>query len=71
MLDFDGKNIELALPSTPVEILGMNDTALAGAEFLVTENENEAKKVSEFKKNNSSQKNNLLSKDKATLFDNK
>ncbi len=71
MIDFDGKNVDHALPSMPVEILGMNDTAFAGAEFLVTENENEAKKVSEFKKSNKLQKNNLLSKDKATLFENK
>ena len=28
----------------PVEILGMNDTAFAGAEFLVTESEEKAKK---------------------------
>ena len=34
----------------PVEILGMNDTTFAGAEFLVTENEDEAKEISNFKK---------------------
>ena len=40
----------------PVEILGMNSSAYAGAEFMVTEDEDEAKKLSEFKKNNSAQK---------------
>ena len=31
----------------PVEILGMNSSAFAGAEFLVTQNENEAKEMSD------------------------
>ena len=58
-----------ALPSMPVEILGMNSSAYAGAEFMVTESENEAKKLSEFKKNNNTQ-NKVLAKDKTTLFEN-
>ena len=37
----------------PVEILGMNSSAFAGAEFLVTKDEDEAKEMAEFKKNNS------------------
>ena len=60
--------IEEALPSMPIEILGMNNTAFAGAEFQVTKNEEEAKKMSEFKKDRTL-KNNILSKDKTTLFD--
>ena len=70
MINHEGKNIEEALPSMPVEILGMNSTAFAGAEFLVTKNENEAKQMSEYKKNSSS-KNKSLVKDKTTLFENK
>ena len=53
----------------PVEILGMNSSAFAGAEFLVTKNENEAKEMAEYKKNNFV-KNKVLVKDKTTLFDN-
>ncbi|MDC3127421.1 translation initiation factor IF-2 [Candidatus Pelagibacter bacterium] len=68
MINYEGKNVDEALPSMPVEILGMNDTAFAGAEFLVTNNENEAKEMAEFKKNNTS-KNQVLVKDKTTLFD--
>ncbi len=68
MINYEGKNIDEALPSMPVEILGMNSTAFAGAEFQVTNNENEAKEMSEFKKDNSA-KNKILAKDKATLFD--
>ena len=68
MINYEGKNIDEALPSMPVEILGMNSSAFAGAEFLVTKNENEAKDMAEYKKNNSA-KNKVLVKDKSTLFD--
>ena len=67
MIDYNGKTINEALPSTPVEILGMNGTAYAGAEFFVTKDEDEAKKMVEFKKIDKSNK--LLVKDKTTLFD--
>ena len=69
MINYEGKNIDEALPSMPVEILGMNDSAFAGAEFLVAKNEDEAKEMAEYKKNNSV-KNKVLVKDKSTLFDN-
>ena len=68
MINHEGKNIEEALPSMPVEILGMNSTAYAGAEFMVTKDEDEAKEMVEFKKSNEV-KNILLAKDKTTLFD--
>tara|TARA_B100001564_G_scaffold80535_1_gene64751 strand:- start:264 stop:2450 length:2187 start_codon:yes stop_codon:yes gene_type:complete len=69
MINYEGKNIDEALPSMPVEILGMNNSAFAGAEFLVTKNEDEAKEMAEYKKNNSA-KSKVLVKDKSTLFDN-
>ena len=69
MINYEGKNVDVALPSMPVEILGMNGSALAGSEFFVTKNENEAKKLTELKKN-SELKNKSLAKDKTTLFDN-
>ncbi|MBD1172044.1 translation initiation factor IF-2 [Pelagibacterales bacterium SAG-MED05] len=68
MINYEGKNINEALPSMPVEILGMNNSAFAGAEFLVTKDEDEAKEMAEYKKNNFVQ-NKVLAKDKATLFD--
>ena len=68
MINYDGKTIDEALPSMPVEILGMNSSAYAGAEFVVTKDEDEAKKMSEFKRNNLSNKK-VLPKDKTTLFD--
>ena len=69
MINYEGKTVSEALPSTPVEILGMNDSAYSGSEFMVTKNEEEAKKMAEFKKSDTA-KNNLVAKDKTTLFDN-
>ena len=42
-----GKNINEASPSTPVEILGINGAAKAGDDFIVLNNEKEAKTLSE------------------------
>ena len=69
MINHEGKMVDEALPSMPVEILGMNSSAFAGAEFMVTEDERAAKELSEFRKNNTAQ-NKVLAKDKATLFEN-
>ena len=68
MINYEGKMIDEAMPSMPVEILGMNSSAYAGAEFMVTESEDEAKKLSEFRSKNTEQ-NKILTKDKTTLFD--
>ena len=69
MINYEGKNVDEALPSTPVEILGMNSSAFAGAEFMVTKNEDEAKEMAEYKQNSSAKKK-VIAKDKTTLFDN-
>ena len=68
MINYEGKMINEALPSMPVEILGMNGSAYAGTEFMVTKDEDEAKELAEFQKNNFSQ-NIALAKDKTTLFE--
>jgi translation initiation factor IF-2 len=47
IIDDKGKNINNALPSTPVEILGINGAAKAGDDFIVLDNEKEAKTLSE------------------------
>ncbi len=70
MINHEGKMINEALPSMPVEILGMNNSAFAGAEFVVTENEDKSKEIVEFRKENLSSNNNITSKDKTTLFEN-
>tara|TARA_B100001093_G_scaffold309369_1_gene295167 strand:- start:1440 stop:3635 length:2196 start_codon:yes stop_codon:yes gene_type:complete len=70
MINYEGKIVDEALPSMPIEILGMNDSAFAGAEFYVTEDEEKAKEISEFRSSNDLGKNNSLKiKDKTTLFD--
>jgi len=70
MINYEGKLIDEALPSMPVEILGMNDSAFAGAEFLVTENEDKAKEIAEFRKNSSGEVTaKLIIKDKTNLFE--
>jgi len=49
MINDVGNNIELATPSTPVEILGMDKSALAGDDFIVVETENKAKEINEYR----------------------
>jgi len=68
MINFEGNMIEEASPSMPVEILGMNTSVFAGADFNVTYSEEEAKEITKIKKENSA-KNNMSAKDRATLFD--
>ena len=68
MINYEGKMVNEALPSMPVEILGMNSSAYAGAEFMVTKDENEAKELTKFRKNSTTQNTNLA-KDKTTLFE--
>ncbi len=47
IIDDIGKNINEALPASPVEILGINGAAKAGDDFLVLDNEKEAKSLSQ------------------------
>tara|TARA_B100001123_G_scaffold408015_1_gene500791 strand:- start:189 stop:2408 length:2220 start_codon:yes stop_codon:yes gene_type:complete len=45
IINDQGKNIDIAEPATPVEILGINGAAKAGDDFIVLENEKEAKSL--------------------------
>ena len=45
IINDQGKNIDKAEPSTPVEILGINGAAKAGDDFIVLKNEKEAKSL--------------------------
>ncbi|MDA9598724.1 translation initiation factor IF-2 [Candidatus Pelagibacter sp.] len=56
-----GKNINEALPSTPIEILGINGAAKAGDDFIVLDNEKEAKTLSENRAQESKVEKNPLS----------
>ncbi len=42
-----GKNIEIAEPATPIEIIGINGAAKSGDDFIVLSNEKEAKSLCE------------------------
>jgi len=69
LISYEGKLIDEAFPSMPVEILGMNESAFAGAEFVVTENEDRAREIAEFNKSG------LVSikstvKEKTSIFEN-
>ena len=61
LINNKGTAIEQAIPSTPVEILGMNEPAKAGDDFIVVENENKAKEINTYRKENlQSEKNSLV-----------
>ena len=47
IIDDNGNQIDNALPSTPVEVLGINGAAKSGDDFLVLDSEKEAKSLSE------------------------
>ncbi len=49
LVDDRGHQVSQAGPSVPVEILGFNGAPLAGDDFVVTENENQAREISEFR----------------------
>jgi len=56
MIDDQGQNLDIANPSTPVEILGMNKSAFAGDDFIVVESEEKAKEINEYRVQNSKSK---------------
>ncbi|CEF53545.1 translation initiation factor IF-2 [Acetobacter ghanensis] len=49
LVDDRGRQVEAAGPSMPVEILGLSGVPAAGAPFVVVENENRAREISEFR----------------------
>ncbi|MEQ8250752.1 MAG: translation initiation factor IF-2 [Oceanibaculum nanhaiense] len=49
LLDDKGNQIEQAGPSAPVEVLGLNGTPQAGDEFIVVDNENQARDIAEYR----------------------
>jgi translation initiation factor IF-2 len=49
MMDERGQQLTEAGPSTPVEVLGLQGTPMAGDEAVVTENENKAREIAEYR----------------------
>ena len=68
MINHEGIIVNEAFPSMPIEILGMNDSVFAGAEFAVTENEEKAKNIAEFNKSGASNVKAVV-KDKTSIFE--
>ena len=69
MIDDQGQNIDSAFPSTPVEILGMNNSAFAGDDFVVVETEEKAKEINEYRiKDIKSKQAPLISTNKESAF---
>jgi translation initiation factor IF-2 len=68
MLDENGKQIESAGPSIPVEILGLAGAPDAGEEFLVVPDERKAREVAEFRQKKL--RHNRLSRQHATKLEN-
>ena len=60
IIDDKGKNINEAPPSAPVEILGINGAAKSGDDFIVVDNEKEAKTLSENRAQESKESKNPL-----------
>ena len=70
MINDQGQNINLALPATPVEILGMNNIAFAGDDFLVVDTEEKAKEINDYRIGHSESKQApLISANKESVFD--
>jgi len=59
LLDYKGDRRKLAVPSEPVEILGLNSVPQAGDQFAVVKSESRAREVSEYRQS-LAQKNNPL-----------
>ena len=70
MINDQGQNINLALPAIPVEILGMNNPAFAGDDFLVVDSEEKAKEINDYRIGHSESKQApLISANKESVFD--
>jgi len=71
MINDEGQNIDLAQPSTPVEILGMNSSAFAGDDFVVVDSEEKAKEINKYRiENNKSKQTSPILVNKESAFDN-
>ena len=60
LINDKGENIDQALPSMPIELLGINKVPKAGDDFVAVENEKEAKEIYEYRNENSKSEKNIL-----------
>ena len=70
MINDEGQNIDVALPATPVEILGMQSSSSAGDDFIVVESEEKSKEINEYRiEHTKSKQTPLISVNKDSAFD--
>ena len=50
LINDKGENIDQALPSMPIELLGINKVPKAGDDFVVVESESKAKEINNYRK---------------------
>jgi len=62
LINDQGKQVKQATPSTPIEVLGLNGTPVAGDEFVVVESEARAREVAEFRQAKAKEAASLASK---------
>ncbi|MAV46922.1 MAG: translation initiation factor IF-2 [Alphaproteobacteria bacterium TMED89] len=62
LINDQGKQVKQAMPSTPIEVLGLNGTPVAGDEFVVVESESRAREVAEFRQSKAKEAASLASK---------
>jgi len=61
IINDQGKQVDIALPSTPVEVLGINGASNAGDDFVVLNSEKEAKNLAQARHNEANQQTKTLS----------
>ena len=70
IMNDENQNIDLATPSTPVEILGMDNSAFAGDDFIVVDSEEKAKEINDYRvKHSKSKQEPLITSNKESTFD--
>ena len=69
LINDKGENVKEALPSMPIEVLGFDANPLAGDDFIVVDNENNARKIAEHRFNKKQiQKNKVIKTNVDEMF---
>ena len=70
LINDKGENVKVALPSTPIEVLGFDANPLAGDDFVVCDGENTARKIAEYRFNKKQiQKNKVIKTNVEEMFE--
>ncbi len=70
MFDHNNKQINVAEPSTPVEVIGFENVNSAGDDFIVLNDDNKIAEIIDFRKTEKNQKNLKNTSDKDDIFGN-